>query len=342
MRDELFLFDTDLGGHRHGYLEYLAGEILDSCSRTLIGKNARNWIQLVRVPEVILVSADYYTVFAGSVGLARRLLGKRTTAIYIAAHNLSSHKGAVAAIKGLILRISRGLGSLDGYAITPFNVFPAILPQLCRGWIYDIQFCAANSITPNQIPDSETSLRQWLDEQNAGHSKIIIQLGYLWQSRGADQLLRMAAMLPSDSPWSVLMAGKTDDSIRSLVSQNISNPSILIHDCFLSEEMFNECLRKADLVWCYFPVEYDQSSGVFCNAFIASKPVIVRRGSALERFGKLHLAMMPLDPDADLPLPPDAVILQGPADTSAILATIRKTNRQTLEEAVNGTIPTIA
>jgi hypothetical protein len=333
MQYDLLLFDTDLGGHRHGYMEYLAGEFPIPVPKKLIGKNLNNWLQLVKSPQVILVSADYYVIFAGTVGFVRRLLGKRSSAIYIAAHNLNAKKGVVASIKGTLLRLARTFKILNGYAITPFDVLPDLLPPLCTGWIYDIQFCASNSIASSQPLESETFLQTWFNEQNATSGKTIVQLGYLWQSRGAGQLLKIGTGLASDSGWSVLLAGKMDDEIRSLGSK-VGRGNILIHDSFLSEEMFDECLKKADLIWCYFPPEYDQSSGVFCNAFTSGKPVVVRGGSILERFGLTHLAMETVPPDPVLRLPLDAIILQGPHDPLATLAKIRNTNHQTLQGAL--------
>ena len=331
MKKECCLFDTDLNGHRHGYLEYLAGEFRDRSPRRVIGKTIRNWLTLVRTPDLILVSGDSYVIFAGTVGFVRRLLGKRTSAIYIAPHHLHRGQGVVSAIKGSLLLLAKKSGILHGYAIIPFDLEPRS-ESLCEGWIYDIQFCTSNSIDHGDFPESESSLRVWFDLQSENSRRVIVYLGFLWRVRGADQLMEMAGRLVSDSGWALLVAGKTDATMEKVVA-TIQNDKIKIHDSFLSEKMFDECLNRSDLVWCYFPHAYNQSSGIFCNSFIANKMVVVRKGGFLDRFGRRHLAMTEVPPDSTLSLPPDAVVLQG-FNSAATLRKIREFNHLNLQKAL--------
>ncbi len=331
MRKECCLFDIDLNGHRHGYFEYLATELPDSSPRRVIGKDIKNWLTLVKTPDVILVGADYYVIFAGTVGFVRRLLGKRTNAIYIAPHNLDRRRGIVSAIKGAILQFAKKSRFLDGYSITPFDLEPQ-LESLCKGWIYDIQFCATNTIVCEGFSETESDLRTWFDLQAGNSRRVILQLGFLRSSRGADHLLNLAGCLSPSSSWVILMCGKMDAEIKAAASL-IRSDAVKIHDAFLSEKMFEECLNRSDLVWCYFPPNYNQSSGIFCNAFIANKPVVVRLGGFLDLFGRNHLAMTEVPPDSTLSLPPDAVILKG-VDTSVSLGRIRELNHRTLQKAL--------
>lgn len=325
------LFDTDLVGHRHGYMDYLAGEFADKNPELIVGKSIGSWLALVAASEIILISADYYTVFAWSIGFARRLLWKKTTAIYIAPHNLHAERGAIPAIKGTLLKLAKRFGIINGYAITPFDLEPR-LHHMCRGWIYDIQFCAANSIPAETSAEAEQSLLTWMDEKHSEGMTVVVQLGYLWLARGSATLLQLADEDLARCNWAILMAGKMEEKMKSFVTP-IPQTCLKLYDGLVSEEAFSKCLDKADLIWCYYPPHYDQSSGLFCNALMHGKQVIVRKDSYVDRFGRAHCGMIPVAPTQPLPIPADALILQA-CEPEDALRQVRDHNRRTIHRAV--------
>ncbi len=332
MKRKLRLFDTDLAGHRHGYMEYLAGEFPDMEVERVVGKGMRSWLSLVFSPEVILISGDYYVIFAASVGFARRLLGKKTVSVYIAPHLLHAGNGAVYGAKGILFTLAHRLRALDGYAITPFDLVPA-LRRMCRGWIYDIQFCAANTITEKTFPAGEQELLGWIGRKHAENIPIVVQLGFLWVARGSGRLLETDPEALRASGWAILMAGMMEEKMKALTSGAEGNPSIMLYDSSLSEETFTECLKQADILWCYYPPHYDQNSGLFCNALIHGKRTIVRKGSYVDRFGRSHFQLSPVPAGGGPPLPDDAVILDAGAAAES-LDRIRAYNHTTLRQAV--------
>lgn len=270
------LFDLAASGHRLGYLEYFQELAGDQECRICFGRDLRHFRELVAARRVILSSADHYFPFALAVGLARRLLGKSTACTYIAAERQSFARGLVSGLRGWAMRAGKHLDAIDAVAITPLTWSP-LLAKCCNDWIYDFQFCAPNRGGGEGSSPDEKALIDWAAKQET----LVLLLGNLHPVRGLSDMLVASTKDPSIS---FLAAGKLTPAAEDMAAA--SGPeNFRIVPGSLSMTAFDRLIALADLLWCYYPPEYDQNSGLFCNAIRKERRVVVRKGTLIHWLG---------------------------------------------------------
>lgn len=321
----LLLFDQDPRGHRRGYLTFIAATFEEMAPEILFGKNRKAWLRLVGAEHTFLSSADHYTIFAVSIGICRKLLGKRTAALFIAAECLGYQSGIISGLKRSLLRFAKTIGCLQAATITPFDLSPA-LAALSHSWVYDLQFLAPNL----DIDPTPTILeRPFIDQCRAetlGGSSLVMLLGNLGIFRGFGDFIRSASQLaPTETNLTFVAAGNPDLAAKKLLSECCCS-TLLSLPQRIGSAGFDELLQLADLIWCYFPPDYDYNSGVFCNAVRNDKPVLIRRNSLLHRLGVEHVKMTSAGWPGK-PFPEDSVLLSPSVSSRNFAAEcVRRTN----------------
>jgi hypothetical protein len=309
----LMLFDQDSRGHRLGYLTFVASTFEKMNPEVLFGKSPITWLRLVGADHAFLSSADHYTVFAVSVGICRKLLGKQTSALFIAAERLGYHSSIISGLKRWLLCFSKTTGCLHAATITPLDLSPA-LTDLCQSWIYDLQFLAPN-LGINHAPTiPERPFIEQCRAKTLKGSSLVLLLGNLGVTRGLGDFIRTASENPTnETHLTFVAAGNADLQAQKLLSVSCG-PEMLAFPQGLGSAGFDELFNLADLIWCYFSPDYDQNSGIFCNAVRNAKPVLIRKNSLLYHLGIDHVKMNSIGWPGK-PFPEDSVIL-SPSDYS--------------------------
>jgi hypothetical protein len=303
----LLLFDQDQRGHRLGYLTFIAAIFEERAPEILFGKNCKAWLRLVKSDHAFLSSADHYTIFAVSIGIFRKLLGKRTAALFIAAECLGYKSGVVSRLKRTFLCFSKTIGCLQAVTITPFDFSPT-LAALSRAWVYDLQFFAPNlDIDPTPATTERPFIEQCRAETLGGLSLVML-LGNLGSLRGLGNFIQSASESHSiGAKLTFVAAGHPDPAAKKLLSESCG-PKLISLPQRIGTAGFDELFKLADLIWCYFPPNYDYNSGIFCNAVRNEKPVLIRKNSLLHDLGVNHVKMTSAGWPGK-PFPEDSVLL---------------------------------
>lgn len=324
-QDNIMLFDLGETGHRPGYLHYLASIYAGKKPSIVYGRSLGNWFRLAGARKVVLSSADHYPIFATSIGLFRKLSGKSSIAVYIAAEKFKFSNGIVPGTKYCVLRLAKLAGLLRACSITPFDLEPR-LRRLCCSWVYDLQFCARNHAgTQDGCDLEEAELLARLKRLRDSKREIIILLGNLSRARGLREFFSAGGRAANQ--WIFVLAGSLACSQAEEVDRERSE-NLIKHTKRVSEDTFARLLDSASLVWCYFHPPYDQNSGLFCNAVRAGKAVMVRKGSYLHRFGVRYLGLVEVPGEAFFP--PDAIILKPASGDVDLLRRVAKRNEEEL------------
>lgn len=309
--ENIILFDLAPSGHRMGYLKYLESVISERPVETRFGTSFNNALKLIRSERVLLSSADHYLLFTALVGGLRRLIGRRTNGLYIAAEKQVWANGLTFGLKGAVMRALFYLKFIDARSITPFEWSPK-LKSICSGWLYDLQFCAPNSGDDIAVDKRESEFIHWVNNQSRD---LVVLLGNVSERRGLATMMEASRLNP-DFQFLVAGRGFKSEKIRA------DYPNIKFRLGSLSETGFSQIVETCDYVWCCFSEEYDQNSGLFCNAVRCGKMVVVRKGSFLHWLA-IHCLKGVEEPEA-MWMPEGAVMLRPMVDYEQFLAEVHQ------------------
>lgn len=105
--------------------------------------------------------------------------------------------------------------------------------------------------------------------------RVVLVVGSLDVRKGVAQLLDAidGAGCESGLRWTVLLAGRQTEAVRSLLRERVGRARRIVIDAFLSDSEFAECLHAADVVWAGY-VGHVFSSGIVTTAGRAGKVVV--------------------------------------------------------------------
>ena len=115
--------------------------------------------QLIQSEQLLLSSADHYALRALTVAFVRRLMGKETKAVLIAAENLLFRLGPLQGFRGSLFWIGKKFRVIEALSITPFNLAPQNR-RICSGWIFDPQVSASNLSGTEESLEEKTFLKE--------------------------------------------------------------------------------------------------------------------------------------------------------------------------------------
>jgi hypothetical protein len=267
-------------GHRREYISLFKDLALRSGHDAVVEQ--LSWKHVFRDGAVFSPMLEEHTLKMVSVGALRRVLGRRSAALLFGILEANDPSTLRQKMKHILLRIARlGLPGIV-ISIVPTSVDPR-LERLASAWIYDPQLWdLGDAITRDADP-----LLVDLIAKSARGRRVIAAVGGQNHFKGFDYLCEVwAGSVELRSKCLFAAFGSVARESRR-AAETFRGLGGMLVDRFITDGELRAVYTAADLVWsCYAP-EYNQSSGIFGRAHQAGVTSLVRKGSALERLGKV-------------------------------------------------------
>lgn len=271
------ILESTRSGHRLSYSAYFSGVRDDPDAAFLadIGRAPAFWRGL-RAQRLLMSTADDYLIFATCLGILRILILRRSLLVTIRAEHALDRSGTKAFVRRALYRLLRDLPLIQIFSIMPHEI-EQDLARLTNDSISDPAFFELPEVDENERKRNVASL---VPGQLPSH---VVFLGCLSEARNIGTFLDLFHLRTD------IIAEVRGRRARNLPDQALANTGqVAVTEGHLSASDFEYELIKAHSVWCAFRPEYDNFSGVFCNAVCLGTPVWVTKGSRLCRFSKLH------------------------------------------------------
>lgn len=225
--------------------------------------------------------------------MLRSLMGRRTAGILFRPLPLIEGKLLRLRIKRFLLRLVRNLPGVATLTILPFELEPGFA-RFATGWMHDPQYWDLHYPQPIEAGRSEGELATAI-RAAAGGRAVVAAIGRQDRAKGFDMFCSLYAARADlrDSCLFAFGGGVAEDQVGERL-RAFEDAGGLSRARFISHDELLDLYATADAVWCCYDVNYDQASGVFGRAIQLGLPVIVRKGSLLERTcvieGLPHLA----------------------------------------------------
>lgn len=232
----------------------------------------RGW----RARQVLLSTVDDYLIFATCLCLLRILSLRRTVLVAIRAEHSIDRSGSKALVRRALYRILRDLPLVNTLSIMPHEVEPR-LTALTNDSIYDPAFFELTEFDDGTRNPHGSRL-----EPGCLPGDVVF-LGVLAEPRN------IRAFLDMFGPRSDIAATAQGRRSANLLNEALANSgNVVVIEGHLEAADFSHTLLTTQSVWCAFRPEYDNFSGVFCNAVRLGTPVWLTQGSRLCRFARMH------------------------------------------------------
>lgn len=286
----------DLGGgdegHRAQYIAFLG--TLFSVDRTRFA-----WPVLFDAkPVMVPLIEDSLSLYALTC-VVRALQGKRTAGFLFRPRPAIEARSGRYRVKRLVLRVLRLLPWVTTLTILPFSVEPRFA-EIADDWIYDPQVWDLQGAVDQGMVHHGGVMARELALRAKGRA-ICCALGRQDQAKGFDQFAQCYIANPSLRE-AVLFAygGKVDPALAALAAAFGAVGGFGL-DRFIGDEELLSLYASADFVWCAYAPDYDQASGILGRAMQLGIPVVVRKGSLIERLCQIEsLPHIPVGPETDL------------------------------------------
>lgn len=284
-------------GHRLAFVEFFAS--------LLPGRRAAaSELFLAEGPVLFLMIEEAFALYT-IVALFRAGIGRKTVGFLFRPGPAVDGTSTRLRIKRAVLKMLLRISSCTTLTILPFSAQPRFA-EIADGWIDDPQqwdLSDDDLAAVAQLRQSPRGLTQEVRE-SAGERRVVAALGRLDRDKGFDQMVATGLAKEGMQEWQFAAGGKV--SAASLIAaRDFLAAGGLLFDRQLTDGEILELYAGADLIWCCYSKDYDQSSGILGRAGQLGIPAIVRRGSLLQRIceegGIEHLAF---DPDNPQPLAP--------------------------------------
>lgn len=228
--------------------------------------------------------------------VVRSVIGRRTAGILFRPLPLLEGKLFRLKVKRLLLAFAKRLPGVATLTILPFELEPGFA-HFANGWIYDPQYWDLHYPDEEPAPSEGTLARQ-IRTEAAGRG-IVVALGRQDREKGFAMFAQLFAQR-ADLRESFLFAFG-----GAVTEREVSAEQAAFEACrgfglarYISHDELLDLYSVGDAVWCCYSPDYDQASGVFGRAIQLGLPVIVRKGSLLERTCKIEgLAHLAYDGD---------------------------------------------
>jgi hypothetical protein len=156
-------------------------------------------------------------------------------------------------------------------------VLPA-LANITNNYIYDPQLWDLwVKKSNNQLPRTKLSIKL---KKKSKNKKILLFIGKTKTDKSYNEFVDFS--IANSKEICAVSAGKVVMECADKAKQLKSNDMIVI-DRFITDNELLSLYAIADFVWCYYGVQYDQSSGVFGRAVQLGIPTIIRKKSIVDK-----------------------------------------------------------
>jgi hypothetical protein len=267
--------------------------------------------QLVGTPRLLLSTFDDRIVAYAGVALARGLLGRPTVGIVLRPQSCfgPTYKNHV---KRLVFAAIKRIPKLKLLTIMPFAVEPHHVAVAHIG-VQDPQYWDFDDGTTLRLA-APSQLSDDIVKRAAGR-RIIIAPGTVTLRKGISFLADIVANQPAfTKQFFVVVAGVVLPECRAEADRLVAAGGVL-YDFNLTDQQIESLYAIDAIIWACYAPEYDQASGIFGRAVQNNRPVMIRRGSHLDRFA-LELKVPVVRVDFGQPIDADALALEARPPTA--------------------------
>ncbi|MBU1325373.1 MAG: hypothetical protein KJ676_09020 [Alphaproteobacteria bacterium] len=221
----------------------------------------------------LMIEEDFIGYFLASV--VRAALGRRTVGLLFRGREAALGGTFRMRLKRALLKALRQTPKSTSLSIVPFSIEPR-LAEVADGWIDDIQLWDVEDLVP---PPSRLSGQ--LVDMAAGRG-LVVSLGAQSASKGLDFFTSAWCSDPDlRDRWLFVVAGEVGQHDPAQTERFSSLGGVIV-DRLLSDAELASLYAVASVVWVIYSPEYNQASGIFGRAVQYDRPILVRRGAAIE------------------------------------------------------------
>jgi hypothetical protein len=276
-------------GHRADYIALFA-RLLGAGrigARALVG---------ARGPLLFLMVEEAFWLYV-LVTCVRSLLGRRTAGLLLRPLPALTGTTLRLRLKRLLLRPLRALPRVETLTVMPFAVEPRFA-TIADGWIDDPQQWDLGDAALADVSrwrQAPAGLAAAVSAAAQGR-RVLAAPGRQDADKGFDRFARAYAASPVlRDGWLFASAGSVRGDLSG-AREPFLQAGGFSHDRQVSSAELLQLYAAAAAVWCCYAPGYDQSSGILGRAMQLGIPVLVRRGSLLQRLCESEgIAHAPVD-----------------------------------------------
>ncbi len=273
-------------GHRAEYYALMA-RLIGSTRTSSLWRAL--WARQPVLDGAIEASVGSYVMLC----VLRALMGRRTAGILFRPLPLIEGGLLRLRIKRWLLATINRLPGVYTLTILPFALEPRFA-RFANGWILDPQYWDLHY--PEDVDGNRPAgaFAQSIRE-TAGARGVVVAIGRQDSAKGFDMFARLyTARADLRETWHFAFGGRVVECDVGEHLKEFIAAGGQAHATYISHDELLDLYAAADAVWCCYAPDYDQASGVFGRAIQLGLPVIVRKGSLLEKTclveGLPHLA----------------------------------------------------
>lgn len=285
--NDVLIVSSDKGGHRESYVNLFA-ELLAQKNISVREAKLSSGLIKSRDPLFFLLIEDHFIQYI-YIALARALRGRLTVGLLFRGMEVTRNLTIRHSLKGFALKTLKAIPSVRTISIIPFSANER-LQKFTDNWINDPQYWDLHS-----SPESSAAFSEELRGLARGR-KVVVALGVLNGKKGFDFFCDCLRRWGGDgSDWLFIAAGKVDLGSAG-TAENFERNGGKLYNRYITEQELFTFYEIADFIWAAYSPDYNQSSGVFGRAFQYSIPVLVRKNSVSELYGReIGAEMIALD-----------------------------------------------
>ena len=257
-------------GHRQRWSELCASLV---GARIVVSEQGVPFADLIRANHVFFLNIDDHFALAFYIAALRRLYGRRTAGLVLAAQKVAAPSSLKHRLKRLFYTGARLLTGMKLYLCVS-----GLIPEysgLWDGCLEDLNTFDLTLLPLGSSPCLPAEIK-------APERPLIASLGVQGPYKRPDLLMRAYVESPAlRDAASVGIFGQLRISSPELAAEFVANGGILV-DRYLEDGELAGTMQAAAILWGLYAADtYDQTSGVFGHALQLGKPCLVRSGSRL-------------------------------------------------------------
>lgn len=274
------ILESTLSGHRESYIRYFSRLRKD---QEIVILSETGWVitfwKAFMSNRLLLSTADDYLFFATILSFLRSIIMRQTDLVLIRPEHVLDRKDFKSWIKKKLYRIIIFQSCVRSFSIMPHSIEPR-LATVTSSSIYDPAFFELDDVICEKQYRKNPNATKLISDMIISE---VVYLGVISETRNIRAFLDMFG---SHEGINARVVGRRS---RTLPDSALSNPGrVLIREEHLDKATFMHMFETAQSVWCAFRGDYDNFSGIFCNAMRFGTPVWVTAGSRLEKFAFMH------------------------------------------------------